>query len=134
MVVLATMLLYATTLTPGVQAVDFKLDTPALAAVPASQAPVSAPTGDGGSEGEAPGLLVRPRFQMAVGFGHDVPLSFAVRQVIPAHLKVAFGDGVDRSVLVSWKGGRPWNEVLRAAVNPLGLHVTLSPGIVRISN
>ena len=134
MVILAAMLLCTSTFQPEVKAVDFKLDPPALAAPATGQ--VTSPAGlsnDGLDDGGA-APPERPRYRLATGFGHDVPLAFAIRQVIPPHVHVVFDQGVDRDVLVSWHGGRPWNEVIRTTVTTLGLHVTLSPGIVRISN
>jgi len=62
---------------------------------------------------------------VAHGFGQQVPLAFAARQIVPAGVKTTFGPGVDQAALVDWAGGRPWIEVLRGAVHPLGLHVTV---------
>lgn len=68
----------------------------------------------------------------AQGFGQQVPLAFAVRQIVPARIKVTFGPGVDRDAAVDWTGGRPWDEALRAAVRPLGLRVAVGWGTVSI--
>jgi len=62
---------------------------------------------------------------IAHGFGQQVPLAFATRQIVPTGVKTTFGPGVDQAALVDWSGGRPWVEVLRAAVHPLGLHVAV---------
>lgn len=62
---------------------------------------------------------------VAYGFGRQVPLAFAMRQIVPAGVKTTFGPGVDQTALVDWSGGRPWVEVLRTAIHPLGLHVTV---------
>ena len=62
---------------------------------------------------------------VAHGFGQQVPLAFATRQIVPAGIKTTFGTGVDQAALVDWTGGRPWIDVLRVAVHPLGLHVTV---------
>lgn len=79
-------------------------------------------------------LILRPapRFPSASGFGSQVPLAFAVRQIVPASVRVRYADGVDQDVLVDWSGGKPWNETVRAAVKPLGLHVQTSPTTVLI--
>lgn len=66
-----------------------------------------------------------PAFPVTQGFGQRVPLAFAARQIVPAGVKTNFGPGVDQAALVDWSGGRPWIEVLRGAVHPLGLHVTV---------
>ena len=133
MVVLAAMLLCTTTFGGDVKAADFKLDPPALASPGTAHTAAGAASEDSTVD-DASAPTARPYFRLATGFGRDVPLSFAIRQVVPAHVKVVFDDGIDRSALVSWQGGRPWNDVIRTAVKTIGLHVTLSPGIVRISN
>ena len=134
MVILAAMLLCTSTFQREVRAVDFKLDPPTLAAPGTAQLTNAAGASNEGPSDGVTAPSERPRYRLATGFGHDVSLAFAVRQVIPPHVHIVFDQGVDRDVLVSWHGGRPWNEVIRTVVAPLGLHVTLSPGIVRISN
>jgi hypothetical protein len=67
------------------------------------------------------------------GFGDRVPLSFAVRQIVPAHFHVAYADAVHKDALVDWKGGEPWRATLADAVRPLGLVVTVSGSKVRIA-
>ena len=72
------------------------------------------------------------RFTTAYGFGEQVPLSFAVRQIVPKTVKVSYGPGADPASLVDWKGGRPWNRVLLAAVKPLGLRLVMTYKAVEI--
>lgn len=76
-----------------------------------------------------PGVMRRPLTPIAIpianGFGRQVPLGFAVRQIVPAGVKTTFGPEVDRAALVDWNGGGPWTGVLRTAVHPLGLRVTV---------
>ena len=133
MVVLAAMLLCTTTFGGDVKAADFKLDPPPLASLGKAHTATGAVSEDS-TANDASAPTTRPHFRLATGFGRDVPLSFAIRQVVPAHVRVVYDDGVDRSAPVSWQGGRPWNDVIRTTVETIGLHVTLSPGIVRISN
>ena len=66
-----------------------------------------------------------PVLPLAQGFGHQVPLTFAARQIVPAKVRVTFGPGVDPAALVNWAGGRPWDQALRAAVRPLRLRVVV---------
>jgi len=66
------------------------------------------------------------------GFGDQVPLSFAVRQIVPAHFQVAFGETVNPDASVDWKGGKPWRPTLSDAVRPLGLTVTVVGATVTI--
>lgn len=73
------------------------------------------------------------RFASARGFGRQVPLAFAIRQIVPSKVKVVLTDEVNPDDLVDWDGGRAWVEALRAAVRPLNLRVTVTPMMVRIS-
>ena len=66
------------------------------------------------------------------GFGDQVPLSFAVRQIVPARFQVAFGETVDSDTPVDWKGGKPWRPTLSDAVRPLGLTVSVVGATVKI--
>lgn len=67
------------------------------------------------------------------GFGDQVPLTFAVRQIVPAHFQIAYAHAVLKDALVDWKGGEPWRATLAAAVRPLGLVVTVSGPKVTIA-
>ena len=70
---------------------------------------------------------VRPRVPLAVGFGRQIPLAFAARQIVPAGLPVSFAPEVDQDTLVDWSGGRPWNQVITAVVQPLRLRAVVTP-------
>lgn len=70
---------------------------------------------------------VRPRVPLAVGFGRQIPLAFAARQIVPAGLPVSFAAEVDQDTLVDWSGGRPWNQVITAVVQPLRLRAVVTP-------
>jgi hypothetical protein len=58
-----------------------------------------------------------------MGFGDQIPLSFAVLQIVPARFQVAFGAEVDRDRRVDWKGGKPWQTALSEAIKPFGLNL-----------
>ena len=73
-----------------------------------------------------------PRFKLAYGFGDRIPLSFAVRQIVPPAVKVTYGSGADPNALVDWKGGQAWNRVLLDAVKPLGLRLVTTHMAVEI--
>ncbi len=71
-------------------------------------------------------LTVRPRVSLAVGFGRQIPLSFAARQIVPTSLLITFASSVDQDALVDWSGGRPWNQVITAVVQPLRLRAIVT--------
>jgi hypothetical protein len=77
--------------------------------------------------------LVPPAEPALSGFGDQVPLSFAVRQIVPPHFQVAYADAVQQDAPVDWKGGEPWRATLADAVRPLGLIVTVSGPKVTIA-
>jgi hypothetical protein len=111
--------------TPAPAFADFRILTPPQPAVsPIPAPPVPKPPAIV-TEKLPPLEPERPRIAKATGFGNSVPLSFAVRQIIPHGIKVVYGKGVDSAAPVSWQGGAAWDAVLRDAVAPLGLHVHL---------
>jgi hypothetical protein len=75
---------------------------------------------------------VPTRFKLAFGFGKRIPLSFAVRQIVPAAVKVTYGPGADPDALVDWRVGQGWNRVLFDAVKPLGLRLVMTHMAVEI--
>jgi hypothetical protein len=58
------------------------------------------------------------------GFGRDVPLSFAVRQVVPDGWSVTFGVGVDTNQHVNWKSASDWRAVIEEMAGRKGLVVS----------
>ncbi len=113
--------LLAMVCTPGVAQAEFSLQATPSSPLPRTAAgPVLA--------GRPQEALGRMRATVASGFGHEVPLRFAVRQLLPKNWRVRYGQGVDPDLLVSWEGGRPWDFVLRDAIKPLGLQTYAAPG------
>jgi len=78
----------------------------------------TSPTGDDSSQ--------TVHWKMAYGFGNNIPLHFACRQIVPSAVRVAYGPGVNPAIHVSWQGGQTWNHVLRDTVKPLGLSLQMS--------
>ncbi len=119
---------------------------PASASSPASPAdsgpavsPAPAPTPIAlhpatSTSGRQAGKISEHAALIAVGFGQQVPLSFAIRQIVPQSIKLRFSPSTDRQALVDWRGGRQWPAVLRDAIRPLGLRLTVHHHIAIISN
>lgn len=59
------------------------------------------------------------------GFGADLPLVTALQQILPPQYKASFSAGVNPGTVVSWKGDRPWREVLAdmLAAKKLGFRI-----------
>ena len=113
--------LFATGCLPGVAQAEFSLQATPSSPLPrpaSGPPPASHPQASPKNTGTA----------VASGFGHDVPLRFAVRQLLPKDWRVRYGQGVDPDQPVTWEGGRPWDYVLRDAVRPLGLQAHAAPG------
>ncbi|MBL4589059.1 MAG: TcpQ domain-containing protein [Alphaproteobacteria bacterium] len=64
----------------------------------------------------APAPASMPPRSVIQGFGHDVPLSYALTSIVPSYYGYAFGKDVDPALPISWKGGKAWDEVLAEAL------------------
>lgn len=58
------------------------------------------------------------------GFGKDMPLALALRQIVPPHYAFSFGKGVNPGTLISWEGGRAWNKTLQDALAKIDVAFT----------
>lgn len=76
----------------------------------AAPAPVSAPVS--GPEGAG---------EVIQGFGKDIPLALALRDIVPSSYAYSFADPSAAGRSVSWRGGKPWQTVLNDALAPLGM-------------
>jgi len=90
--------------------------------------------GDRKPRAGAPAHHQLPPMPIVQGFGDEIPLAFACRQILPASVKVEYGAGADPRMVVSWKGGDTWPHVLAAAIKPLGLHMQRSGSTVKIES
>ena len=50
------------------------------------------------------------------GFGKEIPLALALRDIVPSQYAYAFNNSADAGLLVSWRGGKPWQDVLNDAL------------------
>jgi hypothetical protein len=67
------------------------------------------------------------------GFGKEIPLALALRQIVPAHYAFAFASGEYAGRKVSWQGGKPWWQVLNDTLVAAGLQAVVSGNVVTIS-
>jgi hypothetical protein len=72
-------------------------------------------------------------YQVAEGFGRDLPLVMALRQIVPPQYGFVFDQGIDISGQVSWQGGKPWDIVLQQTLAPLGLQGMINGNVVTIT-
>jgi len=54
------------------------------------------------------------------GFANEIPFEVFVTQVLPKGFKVFWQDSISKSIDLSWKGGKPWLELLDDAGKKLG--------------
>jgi hypothetical protein len=66
------------------------------------------------------------------GFGADIPLESAAKQIVPEGYTVDYGAGVDKSVTVSWGAAKDWQGALSTAVAKKGLKAEIGSGTVVI--
>lgn len=132
---ITTLMTFAALMTTSPAQADFALLPPASDLAPAaasSDSGLTAPAGKTAPEPSRPpaakhtvSRIPSQTARTARGFGTQIPLSFAVRQIVPSSFAVVYGRGTDRNTRVDWSGGRPWPRVLQAVVRPLGLHLTI---------
>jgi len=68
----------------------------------------------------------------AIGFGSDIPLALAMRQIVPPEYAFSFDPAIDQGARVTWNGGKPWNEVLSDSVSSLGAGIEIQGQTVRV--
>ena len=69
----------------------------------------------------------------AVGFGRDLPLALAMSQVVPADYAFSFADDNAAGEIVSWQGGKPWDQVLSDMLVDQGLRAIIQGKKVTIT-
>ena len=84
------------------------------------QATMMAPMGNG-------------QYDIAQGFGKDLPLVMAIRQIVPPQYGFVFDQGINVQNHVSWQGGQPWDIVLQNTLAPLGMQASINGNVVSIT-
>ncbi len=67
------------------------------------------------------------------GFGKDLSLVLALRDIVPAQYAYSFSDPSYAGLSVSWRGGKPWQDVLNDALAAHHLTSSVSGQAVVIS-
>jgi len=70
--------------------------------------------------------------QVVRGFADNVPLSVALRQVLPQEVGFSVAQDVSLGTLVSWKGGSPWRQVMKEMLLPAGLSIKEQGQLVHV--
>lgn len=75
--------------------------------------------------------LAIPAVAQEAGFGKDIPIGAAARQIVPEGFKVEMAEGVDAGAKATWSGGG-WRQSLAAAARSAGYAAVISGETVRI--
>lgn len=67
------------------------------------------------------------------GFGKDIPLAIALREIAPSKYAYSFNPRDLGGAKISWRGGKPWREVLQSALTPLNLTMVVTDNVILIS-
>lgn len=59
------------------------------------------------------------------GFGKDLPLAMALRDIVPPQYAYSFSPRDIAGVKISWRGGKPWQDVLKDALAPYDLGMSI---------
>lgn len=108
---------------PGMKSLPMKAAAPAPVMRHVSSVPASAPTSVRAVADSGP---------VVEGFGKDIPLALALRDIVPSSYAYAFGSGDLAGLKVSWRGGKPWMQVLSDALAPLDLEAAMQGNVVMI--
>mgnify|MGYP006275462861 FL=1 len=71
-------------------------------------------------------------FKQVEGFGNDIPMALAMRQIVPATYSFSF-DGVNPGKPISWSGGKGWDVILRDILKSADAKATLNGTNITIS-
>lgn len=72
-------------------------------------------------------------YEDITGFGNDIPLGLATRQIVPDDFSFSFDTDIDPGLRVSWQGGKAWNAVLEETLEPHDLKADIRNNKVRIT-
>lgn len=76
--------------------------------------------------------VMKPATDIVVGFADSVPLSVALRQILPRDTGFSVAQDVSLGTIVSWRGGAPWRDVLKTMLAPKELTIKEDGSIVHV--
>ena len=76
----------------------------------------------------------QPSFAEISGFGSDMPLAFALSQIVPEGYAYSLGKNVNPAAIVSWSGGQAWTIVVQNMIKPLDLMLSVQENTALIYN
>jgi len=85
-----------------------------------------------GAAAVALALAATPALASFDGFGKDIPLESAAKQIVPDGWSVDYGPGVDSKAAVSWNSASDWQSALRTAVARKGYEAQIGSSSVMI--
>ncbi len=71
-------------------------------------------------------------FPIVEGFGKDIPLAVALRDIVPTHYAYVFSPSYVAGTKISWRGGQPWPIVLQNALAQKDLDSVVSENQLKI--
>ncbi|MFH1158401.1 MAG: TcpQ domain-containing protein [Pseudomonadota bacterium] len=85
------------------------------------------------TDSSPPTAAVSLSAEIISGFGTELPLEVALQQIIPPAYKVSLAPGVNPAIIVSWKGERPWEQVLTDMLSARNLGFSRQNDIITVS-
>lgn len=73
-----------------------------------------------------------PAPDLVEGFGKDIPLAIALRDIVPSHYAFSFSPREIAGTKISWRGGKPWQDVLKDALTAHDLDLAMNEGSILI--
>lgn len=84
------------------------------------------------SSGKPAALSAAQSAEYVSGFGDGLPLSLALDQIVPPTYKTVLAPGVSGDTKVSWRGDRPWKDVLNETLAGAGLVASIDGTTVTV--
>jgi type IV pili sensor histidine kinase/response regulator len=105
------------------------------------QAPIQEPIAEAPAVSEAPVEETKTPAEVKTevsaapvieGFGKDIPLAIALRDIVPPNYAYVFSPRDIAGTKISWRGGKPWLEVLQNALSQQNLDATINGNNITI--